>query len=205
MIKKDMFPELDPAGWELHAYDVWNNCNFFAEEKLKLDFVKKQEIFSKVVDFVCESKLVLIGVVMLKDRIKDAYANPEVMEWSWSLMTECFERFLKQQEPKTNSGLFLVDSSQKIPESEIRGAIWRRVREGGSRQSIDHVVANSIFVKSNLENLIQLADMIAYITHKHYRDDPQFKGWFERLHLQMYRSGGQCGSGINEFPVVEIE
>ncbi len=29
--------------------------------------------------------------------------------------------------------------------------------------------------------LIQLADMIAYVVHKHYRRDPRFEGWFKSL------------------------
>ncbi len=205
-IKKEMFPKLDPAEWELHAYGIWNSVDFFANEKLQLDFVKKQKIFSKIVDFICKSKIRLICVLMFKDRAKAKYANPRILERAWALMVKRFEHFLKQQPPETNNGLLFIDSSQKVPESEIKNIIKRMVRNDRTRPRIDHVIEDSIFVESHLRNLIQLADMIAYIIYKCRKGDPQFKGWFERLHSKMYRPGGKRNdSGIKEFPGGKIE
>ena len=50
-------------------------------------------------------------------------------------------------------------------------------------------------------NLIQLADMIAYVVHKHYRKDSRFERGLKPLEPKMYHSGGRLyGFGINEIP-----
>ena len=199
-VKQDIFPA-SREGWELHAQEIWNNRGFFADEKLNLNLAKKQEIFSKVLDFICNSEITLLNVIIFKDRMKEQYTTPKTMEYSWTFIVESFEHFLKQQPEETNNGLIFVDSSQKVPESEIKDVIRRLVRQGSHWQKARHVIEDPIFTKSHLRNLIQLADMIAYITQKYYRYDPKFKAWFERLKPKMYQPGGVLtGFGIKKFP-----
>lgn len=200
-IKQEMFPELDPTQWELHAHDIWNDHDLFRDEKMQLNFIKKQEIFSKVLELIRDSDITLLNVVIFKDLMQDLPDTPKTMESSWTLITERFEHFLKRQLPETNNGLFFVDSSQKTPESEIKNVIWNLVRNGSPRQRIKHVLEDPIFTRSHLRNLIQLADMIAYVVHKNYRGDSKFKEWFEKLKPKMYQpSGALFGFGIKEFP-----
>lgn len=33
-IKKELFPDVDPDDFDLHAYDIWNSRGFFADKKL---------------------------------------------------------------------------------------------------------------------------------------------------------------------------
>ncbi len=48
-------------------------------------------------------------------------------------------------------------------------------------------------------NLIQMADMIAYVVHRHYKKDLRFEKWFKLLVPKMYHSGNQLyGYGIRE-------
>ncbi len=97
--------------------------------------------------------------------------------------------------------MLFVDASQKIPESEIKDIVWRLVRIGSLWQQVEHVIEDPIFTKSHLRNLIQLADMIAYVIHKHYKGDPKFADWFEMLKPKMYQPNGKShGFGIKEFP-----
>ena len=200
-IKREIFPELDPGRWELHAYDIWNNQDFFADEKLQLNLAKKQEIFSKVLSLVCSSEITLLNVIIFKDLMKEQYATPKLMEYSWTFIIERFEHFLKRQPAETNNGLLFVDSSQKIPESEIKNVVCGLVRNGSYWQRVEHVIEDPIFTKSHLRNMIQLADMVAYVIHRHYRGDPRFKGWFDGLKPKMYQPGGVLsGFGIKEFP-----
>ena len=200
-VKQKIFPELSPTDWELHAYDIWNNHNRFADEKLNVTLEKKQEIFTKVLDFIYSSKITLLNSVIFKDAMKIQYPNLNPMESSWTFIVERFEHFLKSEPDETNNGLVFVDSSQKKPESEIKSVIWRLARYGSVMQRIDHVIEDPIFTKSHLRNLIQLADMVAYVVYKNYKGDPTFKGWFERLKPRMYQPNGRLyGFGIKEFP-----
>ena len=201
-LKQDIFPKIHHELWELHAYDIWNNQGFFADEKLKMNFAKKQEIFSKTLDIVCNSQITLLNVIIFKDLLKKRYGTSKTLEYSWKFMVERFEHFLKQQSEETNNGLLYVDASHKSPESEIKNVIYKLVRHENHNQKIDHVVEDPIFKKSHLRNMIQLADMIAYIIQKHYRNDTSFKYWFERLNPKIYQSNGVLdGFGIMEFPL----
>ena len=86
---------------------------------------------------------------------------------------------MKQNSLHADDGLFFIDSSQKTPEAEIKDIIMAEVRRRGGRLGTRRVIENPIFVESHRWNLIQLADMIAYVVHRHYRKDSRFEGWFK--------------------------
>ena len=200
-MKKEAFPGQDPENLELHAYSIWNNQDFFANEKLNFTLAKKREVFSRVLDLVCRSEITLINTVISKDEMKARYTVPKPMEYSWMFIMECFEDFLKLQPERTNNGLVFVDSSQKVPESETRDIIQSLVRKGSPQQQIDHVIEDPIFVKSHLRNMIQLADMIAYVVYRHHKGDPRFREWFEMLKPKMHTHDGKLdGFGFKKFP-----
>ena len=198
--KQEMFPNFRPCDWELHAHEIWNDREFFSKEELGLTLKKKKEIFSKIVDLVCGLEITIVSVVIFKDKLTRR-SSPEVMKRSWRLLIDAFEGFLRQKQVQTNSGLLYMDSSQKIPESEIRNFVRGWVRGGGNRRHIHHVLEDLIFVESHMRNLIQLADMIAYVMHKHYKNDSRFERWFKSLEPKMHHSGGRLyGFGIKELP-----
>ena len=200
-VKKEAFPEQDPEDVELHAYSIWNNQVFCKNKKLNMTLAKKREVFSRVLDLVCKSKITLIDTVISKDEMRARYEVPRFIEYSWMFILERFEGFLKLQSERTNNGLIFVDSSQKVPESEIKNIIRRMVREGSPQQQVDHVIEDPIFVESHRRNLIQVADMIAYVVYKHHKGDPQFREWFEMLKPKMrMRDGKLEGVGFKKFP-----
>ena len=200
-LKRQTFPDLDPKSWELHAYDIWYNRGFFADETLNLNFAKKQEIFANVLDLICNSRLTLLDVVIFKDRMNRIYNAPQPMRYSWTFLVERFEHFLRQRPKNTNNGLIFMDSSEKTSESEIKNIVMDVVRNENSQQRVEHVIEDIIFTKSHLRNMIQLADIVAYITHKHYRHDLKFKVWFEKMTSKMYAHNDKLrGFGIKEFP-----
>ena len=206
-LKKELFPNLDPSKFELHAYHIWNIKKWVSKLDLKLDlnldFKKRNEIFSKIVEFVCETpEINLINIIVLKDKLQEKYTIPKAKEYSWKMMTEKFDHFLEQQQDKTtNNGLIFVDSDQRIPEKEIKSILWNAVRYGTKTQKIHHVMEDPIFVESHLKNLIQLSDTIAYIIHRAYLGHDEFKIWLEKLKPSMYQPNGNLASfGLKELP-----
>ena len=198
--KQNLFPEFRPNQWELHAHNIWHGREFFAKEELGLNSAKKDRIFSKIVNIACESEITIINVIIFKDMLTQR-RSLTVMKSSWQRLTARFEGFLDQNQAHANDGLFFIDASQRTPETEIKNAILGEVRRVSSRLGSRHVVENPIFVDSFRWNLIQLADMIAYVVHKYYKKDPEFEGWFKSLVPKMYRSDGKLyGFGINEIP-----
>ena len=83
--KSEVFPELEPREWELHAYDIWNSKNFFAGRRMRINHAKKLEIFSKITDLACELDITIVGVVMFKDRMEGTYSSPAVVNYSWDV------------------------------------------------------------------------------------------------------------------------
>lgn len=203
-LKQDLFPTTSPDEWELHAFEIWNSKGFFDRDELNVNYAKKQEIFSKIIEFVCNSEVTLINVVIVKDQLKPKHSSM-IMEHAWTFIVERFEHFLQQQPPNTNNGLIFMDSSQRIPESEIKRVLWNLVRKDSKSQNITHVVESPIFTRSHLRNLIQLADMIAYVIYRHYyKNDKRFKEWFDSLTVKMYQHDGSFhGYGIKIFPIIK--
>ena len=198
--KRSLFPGFRPNEWELHAHDIWHGEEFFGREELGLDRAKRDEIFSKVVDVVRKSKITIINVIVFKDMLRQRRSSM-AMKFSWQRLTVRFEDFLARDQAHANDGLFIIDASHKTPETEIRNIILNAVGRRRSRLGSSHVVEIPIFVDSFRWNLIQLADMIAYVVHKHYKKDSEFEGWFKSLVPKMHRSDGALyGFGINEIP-----
>lgn len=199
-MKREMFPGLDPREWELHAYDIWNSKDFFARCP-ELNQTRKLDIFSRTANLARWSDITIVSVVMCKDKMEERYRSPAVTEYSWMFVTERLEHFLVQKPEGTNNGLLFIDASQKNPESEIRRAVRKAVKNGGIWKDIDHVIEQPIFVESYTHNLIQLADMIAYVILKHYKGDSRFEGLFEMLKSKMYQVDGRLdGFGLKKFP-----
>jgi len=201
-LKKEIFPDLEPNIWELHAHDIWNSRKFFANPDLKLNLERKNCIFSKLVELILKSpEITLINIIVLKDKLRDKYTTPKAKEYSWKMIAERFDHFLRHQNETTNNGLMFVDSDQKIPEEEIKAILWNAIRYGTNVQRIRHVIEDPIFTKSHLRNLIQLSDMTAYIVHRAYSEHNEFKEWLEKLKPSMYQPDGNLASfGLKEFP-----
>lgn len=191
--KQELLPKIPPREWELHAHAIWNNRGFFANEEFGLSLAKKEKIFSKVIEVACKSEITVINVIIFKDHLMRRRPS-EVMKHSWRLLVSGFDGYLHKM-PTPNNGLIFMDSSQRIPEGEIRRIMHKLV--GGSRRNRHHVLENPIFVESHMWNLVQLADMIAYVMHRHCKKDPRFEKWFKLLLPKMYHSGSQLyGYGI---------
>jgi len=195
-LKIGLFPEKDPSSWEVHAYEIWNNINFF--EQINLD--KKNEIFSSITNLILESEITIISSVMLKEKMRITYVNPKVMEYAWIFLIERYSHFLNNLLDVTN-GLVFMDSDQISIETQIKTILSRLVRSGSSWQPIDKVIEDPIFTKSHLRNLIQLSDFVAYCIHKQYQGNVHFKAWFEQLCTKMYQPDGDLYKyGLKVFP-----
>lgn len=201
-VKRRIFPLRDPQNWELHASDIWQKGDRSRSGKrLQLSLEKKNEMFSRVLEFVSESRVTLLCVVIRKDELKYKYYTQDVLRHSWTFLAERFEHFLSKKAVGSNKGMFLVDSSEKNIESKIRDIVADLTKKGSDHQRVDHVIEEPIFVKSHLRNMIQMADMVGYVVHRHYKEDPRFKDWFEVIKPSMYSPGGGLqGFGIKHFP-----
>lgn len=196
-LKISLFADEDPEKWEIHAYEIWNNENFFE----KINFPKKKEIFQGVVDLILSAEITIISSVMDKDVMNEKYSNPRVLEYAWTFLVERYDHFLNDKPNTTNNGLVFIDSDDASIELEIKKILTKLVRKGSSHQWIEHVIEDPIFIKSHLRNLIQLTDIVAYVIHRRQRGDSEFKKWFDQLTTKMYQPNGDLYKwGLKIFP-----
>ena len=164
--------------WEAHAYHVWNNSGRFADKGSMLTADQKREIFSLMADVVADPRLNIIPVVV--NKLDSGRQKPR--RWplavGWSSMFKRFERMLV----RTESGLILADEGGSDDKNAARAIVEKMGRARMERTPNRAGVMNGvIFRDSRLDVMIQMADMAAYIVHKHYRKDDRFRGWFETI------------------------
>ena len=199
-LKKSALPLLDPRDWELHAHEIWNNSGFF-KAYMGLDASKKAEIFEQVASIICRSDVTLLTVIVFKDYIPSRRSASKLTENIWTFVAERSEHFLKRMPEETNRGMLFMDSSDEISESEISNTIKRTIRNGTPRRQIEHIMRETVFVRSDEHLTVQLADMVAYIVNRRYKGDSRFDGWFETIMAKAYAPSGRVRNyGIKEFP-----
>lgn len=170
--------QMSLGNWEAHAYDIWNNRGQFADRENRLTVQQKREIFSRMVDAIASLRLDIIPVVVNKLGHGRQGARRRPLAVGWSAMFNRFERMLDSA--REESGLILSDAGNRDDERAARSIVEKMGRTRMERAPNRAGVLNGmVFRDSRLDVMIQLADMVAYVVHKHYRKDMQFQGWFE--------------------------
>ena len=168
------------GGWEIRAHDVWNNAGPFGGKDAMLSMRQKRDIFSSMVNVIDSPRVGFIPVVVDKRGHKGRQGWRRPLEVGWSAMFRRFECELRQSDGEY--GLILADSGRGADEEAARLVVERmgRSRMG---QTAGHVgVVNGVIHRdSGLDIMIQLADVAAYIIHRHYRGSPHFRHWFEAI------------------------
>ena len=59
----------------------------------------------------------------------------------------------------------------------MAGTVYKTARRYGTRQGRSPVFDGVFFRDSRLEPVIQLADMVGYVVHRHEKGDAAFSGW----------------------------
>ena len=168
------------GNWEAHAYDIWNNRGQFADRESRLTVQQKRELFSRMVDAIASLRLDIIPVVVNKLSHGRQGARRRPLAVGWSAMFNRFERMLDSA--REESGLILSDAGNRDDERAARSIVEKMGRTRMERAPNRAGVLNGVvFRDSRLDVMIQLADMVAYVVHKHCRKDVQFQGWFEAI------------------------
>ena len=172
--------QMSLGNWEAHAYDIWNNRGQFADRESRLTVQQKRELFSRMVDAIASLRLDIIPVVVNKLSHGRQGARRRPLAVGWSAMFNRFERMLDSA--REESGLILSDAGNRDDERAARSIVEKMGRTRMERAPNRAGVLNGVvFRDSRLDVMIQLADMVAYVVHKHCRKDVQFQGWFEAI------------------------
>ena len=166
--------------WEAHAHHIWNNTGQFRGKGRVLTMQQKQEIFSSMVNVVARARLDVIPVAV--DRVRHGIQNTgrRPLAVGWSTMFRRFERMLDI--PGGEYGLILADAGRAGDERTARAIVEKMARSRMEQSpNCAGVLDGVIYRDSRLDIMVQLADIVAYIMHRHYRKDAHFEGWFESI------------------------
>ena len=178
--KAAALPRVDAERWEVHAHDVWNNAGPFKSGGNALTLGQKQAIFASMTRVVASPRVSLIPVVVSKRHDNGQESRRKTLSVGWSAMFRRFERLLDS--PSGELGLILADAGRKADEEAAHAIVERMGRSRIQPASAYSGVLNGVVHRdSRLDIMIQLADVAAYVIHRHYRGGAYFQRWFEAL------------------------
>ena len=179
-LKQGLFPDANPNELELHAQEIWNSNGLCRSDKYALTLEDKLQIFDRVVDHIYHFDVDMINVVIDKSLDNGMRGRHWPLERSWIDMVKAFKRYLSPQN-RVEYGLIIADSSERVSEQLIAKTVYKTARRYGTGQKRSPVLDGMFFRDSRLEPVIQLADMVGYMTHKYMKEDQAFSGWYDRL------------------------
>lgn len=197
--KCEPFRGKDPAKVELHGYEMWRNWGRFASDPRIPDQGKKLEIFARTSQAIAESGSVLLNVIAWKNRISSGQRS--LLGPPRRLLTERFDQYLATC-GSGEAGSIVADASSRGAETKIGDVAQKACNGIGRCKSRPSLVLKDIrFVDSLSEPLVQAADTVAYIIHKHCRGDGLLGRWFNALAPCMWQHDGRIkGFGISYYP-----
>jgi len=206
-LKKTIIPHEDPSDFEIHVRDILRGSEAFHG----FSIAKRHKIMENIGDLIGNSQCTLISILVEKDRIFKRLKTSEWVEkWAWRLLCERLEKFLENKNPSDSIedfGLICMDSENPLADESIRLRI-RRFRAQGTRY-IDcrYLIEDPFFVSSELTNVIQLADFVAWVTRRKYRlgsnqrYESLYHDWFDLIkHKYDHKNGIFIGYGIKKHP-----
>lgn len=136
---------------------------------------QKREIFSRMVGVAAGSRLDVIPVVVDRHNSGQQRSRRRPLAVGWSAMFRRFERLLDV--PRGESGLILADAGRRGDENAARAIVEKMGRARMERAPDCAGVLNGVIYRdSRLDVMVQLADTVAYVVHKHHRGNPHFRG-----------------------------
>lgn len=194
-LKLELVPHVDPAGWELHAWDIFHNHNDYLLGSLSLD--EKMSIMRRIVDIVCDCGVVPLGAAVLSKKMrKNGASAAKITEHALVILVELLERLAQELEDGTTLKI-VSDTTHKKYRLAMERTMSRRVT-GRVRlpPGAERRVTRIEFVDSRSSALVQIADAIAYIIHRYVGGDAMFEKLFEDIRRKSRLLRGQSGMRI---------
>jgi len=125
---------------------------------------------------------------------------------SWELLAESVERFMRTMHPKHQAVMVTDDVSLQMNRSLAMKHAYLQDQGTASSLLLTHICEMPLFVRSELSNGVQLADLCAYNIYRAFRDGNLRYPFFERITGQVWskaeplRFPGPPFSGLTVFP-----
>lgn len=122
---------------------------------------------------------------------------------AWELLCERIQMFMHNERPDQRA-LLVADDSGKVENCALamRHAHFLETATS-ARRRLDHIMDMPLFVRSELSEGVQLADLCAYPIHRAFRDGNLRYAQFAPVYEQLYRLDQEAvPAGLKIFPPV---
>ena len=196
-IKKEHFPNTDLNQLEIHIYDIVERKRVFEGISLTTKSAFLKSIYSLIASF----PVVIISVIIRKIEFVERHPDLNLEYNAWKLLLERVEMFLSSEQKETY-GLIIMDSICRDRDEYVREIVNNLRQYGTYFIDLTHLIEDIFFTKSNLRNLTQLADAVAYCTRQYMRDNPEFMQYWQIIEPKFHRDlqGNIMGYGLKIYP-----
>lgn len=121
---------------------------------------------------------------------------------AWELLIERLQSFLETEHRKHNGVLVTDDVSREANRSLAMKHAHLLLEGTSAAKHLRHITEMPLFVRSELSNGVQLADLVSYNVYRVFRrNDPDYE-WFRRTVQPAiwWGSGGPGRDGLKVFP-----
>ena len=169
MIKRKYFPDADLSTIEIKGSRIWNakdNFELFNEQQI-------DNILTDLCSVIDQSEIKIISMVVKKGAYLSNHPDHDMLDDVWKYMLERIEMYLTG-EGKREHGLMIMDSVNHDEDKKRDKLLDSFKIFGTGRVDLNHVLEIT-YTDSGLKNMIQLVDIVAFITRLHMREDTKEK------------------------------
>lgn len=180
-LKLGISPRRDPGSWEIHSNKIMTGYSPIGVR----DDRKKLEVLDAVVNLVCRSEVMLLGVAVVNELIR----RYDVGDGVYHALTFILERFelLLRTRGGGETG-HMVSDMMRLGTRIKADRVFAATARGLNRLSDIRMerIAGMVYISSLSSPLTQLADVIAYVIRRHMEGDERFAGMFAKLASRMW-------------------
>jgi hypothetical protein len=117
----------------------------------------------------------VFGVVVDKRHLHGYMDSAKMHRKAWELLLERIEAFLREEHPKHQGALITDDISRERNRSLAMKHAYIQSEGTAAGTRLSHIVEMPLFVRSELSNGVQLADLVAYNIYRCFRyENPDY-------------------------------
>lgn len=122
----------------------------------------------------------IFSVVLDKRGLGDFMDHDKIHKKTWELMLERMEIFMRERNPKHRAIMIVDDHSKEANRSLAMKHSYFQAQGTSNGTRLKHLCEMPMFVRSELSNGVQLADLCSYNIYRAFRDgDFSYRGFTE--------------------------
>jgi hypothetical protein len=145
----------------------------------------------------------IFGVVVDKRHLHDYMDSAKMHRKAWELLLERIELFLREEHSKHQGILITDDISKERNRSLAMKHAFIQSEGTATGVWLSHIAEMPLFVRSELSNGVQLADLVAYNIYRAFRYEDLDYPFFAKIVPYLWtssRTGAELLDGLRVFP-----